>query len=221
MLSSSQREFYNSATMTYAAALSASAAAQAYLTKRGLSQASAQSFQLGVVESPLTGHEQYQGRLAIPYLTRSGACGMAFRCIAHEDCKAVKCPKYMWPSGFSRRMFNTSALDTPSSFIAICEGEIDTMTAVQAGIPAVGIPGAEAWQGFWARVLKGYDTVFVLADNDDSGVGKKMAEKISRDVPQARTVLMPEGHDVNSFALENGSDALRARIGLDSTYTLD
>ncbi|WP_051966968.1 toprim domain-containing protein [Kitasatospora mediocidica] len=199
---------------TYAAALPSNAAAVSYLTKRGLSEGSAQSFKLGVVESPFPGHEQYLGRLVVPYLTLGGVCGASFRCIAHEDCKGIHNDKYLWPAGFSRRMFNTPALDIDSPFIAICEGEMDTITTQQAGIPAVGIPGAKAWQSFWGRCFKGYETVYILADHDDDGSSQEMAEKISRSVPTARTILMPEGHDVNSFVLENGPEALRLKMGV-------
>lgn len=214
MPSNSLKEFYHSATTAYAAALESNAAAQAYLTKRGLSQDSARSFRLGVVESPFPGHEQYAGRLVVPYLTLGGVCGAAFRCISHDDCKGIHNDKYLWPSGFGRRMFNTPALDIDSPVIAICEGEMDTMTATQAGIPAVGIPGAKAWQGFWGRCFKGYDSVLILTDNDDDGAGQQMAEKILRSVPAARTVLMPEGHDVSSFVLEQGPEALTKKLGL-------
>jgi DNA primase len=108
-------------------------------------------------------------------------------------------------------MFNTPALDVPSSFICICEGELDAVTASACALPAVAIPGVQNWQPFWALPFEGYDVVYVLRDDDDAGLG--MADKICRDVPQARPVCMTGG-DVNSFVLENGPDALRARIGV-------
>lgn len=214
MPSNSLKELYNSATETYAAALASNASAVAYLTKRGLSEDSARSFRLGVVDNPYPGHERFVGRLVVPYQTLGGVCGASFRCIAHEQCKGIHDDKYQWPSGLSRRMFNTPALDIDSPYIAICEGEMDAMTAQQAGIPAVGIPGVKAWKDFWARCFRGYDTVFILADHDDSGEGQEMAEKVSRSLAGARTILMPEGHDVNSFVLEQGREALRKRLGI-------
>lgn len=210
MLSDSLKTFYRSAAATYAAALTKSDTALTYLAKRGLSEGSATSFQLGYVESPLTGHEQYAGRLAIPYLTRSGVCGIAFRCIEHDDCKPVHKDKYLWPSGLDRRIYNTPAFDVPSPHIAICEGEIDAMTAHQEVMPAVGIPGADAFKEWWALPFLGYDTVYVLTDDDDAG--HALGQKICRYIPQARPVVMPP--DVNSFYLAEGSDALRARIGI-------
>lgn len=214
MLSSSLIEFYSSATADYAAALPSHEGAVAYLRKRGLSEDSARSFQIGVVASPYPSHEQYSGRLVIPYRTRAGVTGASFRCISHEDCKGIHNDKYQWPAGIGRRMFNTPALDIDSPFIAICEGEMDAITANQAGIPAVGIPGVKAWQKWWARCFRGYDTVFVLADADDSGEGQDLAAKIESHVSAARTILMPQGHDVNSFVLQNGPDALRSKLGL-------
>jgi DNA primase len=215
--SSSLKELYTSATEAYAASLMSNAAAVSYLKKRGLSEDSARSFRLGVVESPFPGHEQYVGRLVVPYQTLAGVCGASFRCIIHDDCKPIHSDKYLWPSGITRRMFNTPALDIDSPFIAICEGEIDTITASQAGVPAVGIPGAKAWQKFWGRCFGGYDTVFVLTDHDDDGSGKALAEKVSQSVPAARTVMMPEGHDVNSFVLEQGSEALMKKLGISTS----
>lgn len=133
--------------------------------------------------------------------------------MADHDCKAEKCPKYLWPS-IDRRMFNTPALDLPSDYIAVCEGEIDAITASQCGLPAVGIPGVSSWQDWWSSPLAGYDAVYVLTDHDDSGAGAGLARKISMSLPQARTVMMPEGHDVNSLVLSEGTEALRALIGL-------
>lgn len=212
--SSSLREFYTSATDAYAAALMSNGAAVSYLKKRGLSEDSARSFKLGVVESPFPGHEQYVGRLVVPYQTLAGVCGASFRCIAHEDCKPIHNDKYQWPAGLTRRMFNTPALDIDSPVIAVCEGEMDAMTAQQAGIPAVGIPGVKAWQKFWARCLMGYATVYILADHDDSGEGQEMAQTIAQSVSTARIVTMPEGHDVNSFVLEQGPQALMKKLGI-------
>lgn len=212
--SKSQKDFLGSAAAQYAADLAVHGAAQAWLMKRALSEASARSFQLGVVANPLPSHEQYRGRLAIPYLTLSGVCGMAFRCLESHDCKeAHGGTKYLYSKGDSRRMFNTPALDTQSPWIAICEGEMDTIAATQAGVPAVGVPGVTNWQRYWARCFKGFDTVYILADADDVGQGSEMAKKIESHVPQARTILMPQGHDVNSLIIEQGPEALIARIG--------
>jgi hypothetical protein len=58
----------------------------------------------------------------------------------------------------------------------------------------------------------GYQHVYILADNDDKGQGATFAEKVAASVPNSRIVLMPAGHDVNSFYAVNGEGSVRARI---------
>ncbi len=56
---------------------------------------------LGVVAEPEVGHEQYQGRLAIPYVTKSGVVDLRFRSLN----PAVE-PKYMGLTGADTKMYN-------------------------------------------------------------------------------------------------------------------
>lgn len=182
--------------------------AVAYLKSRGMLWASVQYFKLGVVDDPLPGHEKYRGRLAIPYITRSGVVSMRFRAIPPDDSPA----KYLSLPGDPPRLFNPLDLDRREPFVCITEGEFDAITAHQAGLPAVGVPGVQAWGSFWPRMFDGYETVYILADNDDKGQGAAFAEKVASQVPNSRVVLMPEGHDVNSYVLAEGPDALIARL---------
>lgn len=110
-------------------------------------------------------------------------------------------------------MYNVGVLTSTQDVIAICEGEFDTMSAQQAGIPAVGIPGANSWNHVFARAFK-FRKVVILADNDDHGEGMKFAEQVQADVRGARIVLMDAGHDVNSFMVEYGEEALRDKVGI-------
>jgi DNA primase len=91
---------------------------------------------------------------------------------------------------------------------------MDCMTLVQAGIPAVGIPGASAWKPHYELLFEGYTTVLICADNDDTGAGRKFAAKIAKNVPGPEVVLMPEGHDVNSLYCEVGRTGLREFLGV-------
>lgn len=179
-----------------------------YLKSRALRWASVQSFKLGYVENPLPGHEKYQGRLAIPYLTRSGVVKMRFRAIPPNAGGA----KYLDVAGAIPRIFNTGDLDRHEPYVCITEGEIDCITAHQAGLPAVGIPGVEGWQPWYALIFGGYEAVYILADNDDSGQGAAFAERVAAQIENARVVLMPEGHDVNSLVTAEGSAALIEKV---------
>ena len=66
--STSQRESLTRAAKYYHSAI---LEAEDYLVERGITQEAAVKARLGVVLDPLTGHEAYEGRLAIPYVTRS------------------------------------------------------------------------------------------------------------------------------------------------------
>ena len=65
----SQRELLTRAAKYYYHAIDQ---AEDYLEERGIPLELARQARLGVVVDPFTGHENYQGRLSIPYITRSG-----------------------------------------------------------------------------------------------------------------------------------------------------
>lgn len=205
-----QRQFLESATETYYRSLPGSPAAEYLEKERGLSGDSAMRFRLGYVAEPLVGHEYLSGRLAIPYLTRSGVVSLKFRRLGEMDG-----PKYLYASGtVAKRIFNPNALFDDRPFICICEGELDAITAEQCGLPAVGIAGVDNWQPYFARVFAGYEDVFLLGDNDDKGQGENFAHALAKLVPNSKVVLMPDGHDVNSLVLEQGPEALLRKVGI-------
>jgi DNA primase len=213
------KKFLGQASEAYYHSVKDEPDAIAYLKRRGISGASAQLFRLGVVTNPLPGHEPYRGRLCIPYLTRAGVVSLRFRCIGTEhpdieDCKDVPGhPKYLGLPGDTLRLFNPEALHKSTDHLVITEGEIDAITAVQAGLPAVGLPGVSALREYTPRMLKGYDRVYVLADNDDKGQGGEFSQRVAELVDNARVVFMPPGDDVNSFVCREGPDALLEKIG--------
>ncbi|MFF0481082.1 toprim domain-containing protein [Streptomyces sp. NPDC004435] len=185
-----------------------------YLKSRGLSEDNAASFRLGYVESPLPGHESARGMIAIPYITRSGVTTIRFRRLGDGDG-----PKYRSVPGDPPRIYNANALLAPSRYIALCEGEFDTIAAHLAGyearpgglpglLPAVGVGGVSAFKSYFARCFKGYEAVFMLADADDKGQGMEFADKLAGQIKNLRICPMPAGHDVNTFILEFGPDAL-------------
>ncbi|MFI8237629.1 toprim domain-containing protein [Streptomyces sp. NPDC085866] len=206
-----QKSFLEEATGRYEAALTRNPAAVAYLKKRGLSEDNAAFYRLGYVESPLPGHETARGMLSVPYLTRSGVVTVRFRRLGDGDG-----PKYRSVPGDPPRIYNANALLIPSDHVAICEGEFDAIAATLAGIPAVGIAGVSAWKSYFARAFKGYRAVFILADQDDKGQGMEFAEKVAEQIKNARISPMPAGHDVNSYVLANGPEALLAQLEINA-----
>jgi DNA primase len=199
----------------YEKELTSHALALTYLGKRGLTNETIHSFRLGVVENPLqeSGHDFMTGRISIPYITQTGIVQMRFRAIPFTGIPGdpEPSPKIKGESGVGTTIYNAIQLLSDSEVICVCEGEFDTISAVQAGLPAIGIPGANAWQSVYGRALR-YRKVVVLADNDDHGEGLKFAKTVQQDVRGSRIKLMPEGMDVNSFLVAHGEDKLKEYV---------
>jgi DNA primase len=163
-------------------------------------------FRLGFVANPETGHEIYQGKLAIPYITPSGVIDIRFRSLNNESG-----PKYLSRPGATTHIYNIGALTQDSSMLVVCEGEIDTIIATQVGFTAVGLPGANNWKPYYSRVLDGWDKIMLFCDGDNAG--REMAKTISRELDNVFPVFMPDNQDVNDVFLTEGADGLRRRVG--------
>lgn len=216
-LSESHRQFLREAMEKYHASFPASAA-EDYLASRGLNFPSIRqevdNFKLGYVADPLPGHEMFRGFLAIPYLRRSeshqgAVVSIRFRCIEDHEHKGHG--KYMTVAGDRPRLFNTLALLRKSATISITEGELDAITAQVCGLPAVGVPGAAAWQPWFREPFLGYREVFILSDGDDAGM--TFANTVASSLPNSKIIPMPPGEDVNSFVQKNTPHALVERAG--------
>ncbi len=207
MPSNSLRKSLESATKRYENDVESAAS---YLSQRGIGKEAAARFRLGVVKSPVKGHEGYYGRLAIPYLTPTGVTTFRFRCLREHNCKIEGCPKYLGIDGHEPRLYNVNALFQDSDHLAIVEGELDTLTVQLAGVPAVGYQGVDAWKPEFCRAI-GYDypDIIVPADtDDDEGQGRRAAKYIAR-MFGGRVVPWPDGFDANSLAQSNGLKAVK------------
>lgn len=203
-LSKSQRELLAKATQNYEGSLSE---ALPYLASRGITEATARTFRLGFVTNPETGHELYQGKLAIPYLTPSGVIDIRFRSL-----NADSGPKYLSRPGASTHIYNIQALTQDTGMLVVCEGEIDTIIASQVGFTAVGLPGANNWKPYYSRVLDGWEKIMLFCDGDNAG--REMAKTISRELDNVFPVFMPDNQDVNDVFLSEGAEGLRKRVGV-------
>ena len=212
-LTKSQREFLDEATLVYEEEFLDSPAAE-YIASRGLDPVQAQRmFHLGHVSDPLPSHERFRGMLAIPYLAKSGTVGIKFRRLDDGT------PKYLATENSRVRLFNVLDSLTNSSQVLIVEGEMDTITAKLAGVPAVvGVAGANNWKSHFARVLDGFDEVLICVDNDlknDSvNAGQVLAGKILREIPHARNIIIPSGMDINDVYCVQGHEGLLSTLGV-------
>jgi DNA primase len=203
-LSKSQRELLAKATENYERNLGE---ALPYLLSRGITEETARMFRLGFVKNPETGHELYQGKLSIPYLTPAGVIDIRFRSLSNDSG-----PKYLSRPGASTHIYNIGALSRDNGMLVVCEGEIDTIIATQVGFIAVGLPGANNWKQFYSRVLDGWDKIMLFCDGDNAG--REMAKTISRELDNVFPVFMPDNQDVNDVFLAEGAEGLRRRVGV-------
>jgi DNA primase len=182
------------------------------LAARGISELVAAKFQLGTVTEPHNGHEMHEGWLSIPYITASGSCvGFKFRRI--DDGK----PKYGSPTGQKAHLYNVCDITIDSPHIVVCEGELDAViTSGVLGIPAVGVPGVAAWKPHFPKLFNGYETIYVVGDNDikedGSNPGAEFAKRVANEVMNSVIVTLPPGMDINDYYLAHGADATRALL---------
>jgi DNA primase len=116
----------------------------------------------------------------------------------------------MTVAGDRPRLFNTKALLAPSNYVVVTEGELDAVTLEDMGVPAVGVPGAQAWQAHFREPFLGYRKVIVVADGDDAGLS--FAQSIAKTLSNASVIVMPAGEDVNSLVQKEGPDEVLRRL---------
>lgn len=192
--------------------------AKVYLHSRGIGDAAIDKFKLGFDGS----------RLTIPYLTPVGAWYVKRRCIAAHDCKAVNCDKYLYAAGAEVRLFNAQTLRTATAVVAV-EGELDAITGEMCGVPHVGVPGVKMWKQnskSWIHCFDSVDEFVFVADGDEPqpgrkvGVGEELGQAVVADIRKAypdmivRLIVLPAGHDANSYVLQFGRAAYLEKIGL-------
>ena len=211
MLSQGQEKLLQEAAHRYAQAISDEALA--YLAGRGISEETAARYRLGTITDPIEGHQGYEGWISIPYFTALEYCvGFKFRRL--DDGK----PKYGSPIGQKTHLFNVTATMSPTKNIVICEGEFDAIIMDAAvGIPAVGIPGVAAWKPFYPKLFNGFDTVYIVGDNDikedGSNPGAEFSRRVAGEVTNSQIVQLPPGMDITDFYLANGKEATANLVG--------
>lgn len=207
MLTRKQRESLEKVTLD---AMENIHLAEEYLAGRGIDLDLARSNGLGVILDPPQGQEHLKGRLSIPYMTDSGPVNLNARCIQNHECKDIdRHAKYKNWTGAGFNLYGVQNLDRAGDWIAISEGELDAIILNKCGIPAVGVAGVDKWEPFWKNIFEDYSRVYLFHDADTAGekMGKLFAGELG-----AISIRLPDGHDVTSFYLEYGRDALRGKI---------
>ena len=195
------------AAQRYAQAISPEALA--VLDARGISEVVAAKYQIGTITEPINGHEMYEGWISIPYITAGGSCvGFKFRRLDEGK------PKYGSPTGQKAHLYNVADITIMKPYIVVCEGELDTVIVSGVlGIPAVGVPGVAAWKSHFPKLFGGYETVYVVGDNDvkedGSNPGAEFSKRVANEVMNSTIVTLPPNMDINDYYLAHGASATR------------
>lgn len=138
----------------------------------------------------------YRHRLLFPYFDRAGkAVYMQARTVEPE----VK-PKELSMSGPIPLPYNVRLLDEAPGHVYLCEGVIDTLTLLEQGFPAVGVPGAANFKPAWAPLFRN-KTVHVAFDPDapgEAGAARAIDLLHAEDV-EAKRFTPPKGMDLNDW----------------------
>lgn len=127
--------------------------------------------------------ECFSDHITIPYMTAGNVVTIRGRAWPYS--KDDKRPKYKTIPGSEARLFN-SDFTWHEKELVICEGEADAMVLEQLGLPAVGVPGAAAWQDSWDGYLADARRLYVVFDRDPAGArgAAKLEEKFGSKVRQ-------------------------------------
>ena len=137
--------------------------------------------------------DSYNGKPAvrIPYFDRDGSdlpfklrltLGRGHGTPFHWPTRTVLVPYGLWRLDDAIR----------AGYVLVVEGESDCHTLWHAGLPALGIPGANTWNEDWAAHLDGIDRIYVLIEPDRGGEAVREWLSESRIRERAYTVTL--GH---------------------------
>ena len=207
MALNAQSKLLLEAAQRYAQAISPEALA--VLDARGISEVIAAKYQIGTITEPINGHEMYEGWISIPYITAGGSCvGFKFRRLDEGK------PKYGSPTGQKAHLYNVADITIMKPYVVVCEGELDTVIVSGVlDIPAVGVPGVAAWKSHFPKLFGGYETVYVVGDNDvkedGSNPGAEFSKRVANEVMNSTIVTLPPNMDINDYYLAYGAEATR------------
>jgi hypothetical protein len=143
-----------------------------------------------------------RGRVTIP--VRDDTCRLV-GLLRYQPWPQPGEPKILAIAGSRRALLPHPAAE-PSTHVLLVEGEPDMIAARSHGLPAIAVPGVDAWRSDWAELLAGRE-VTVIMDCDERG--RAAAAAIESDLSSHCAVrvldLAPQrndGYDVTDWLLQ-------------------
>lgn len=177
-----------------------------FLDRRGLNNGTVKKFEIGHNGNAFT----------IPIRDQSGVLAN----IRYYDMMAPRGRRKIWSEagwGSPPRLFPFSAVESSSSEIVICEGELDCLVLIQNGFNAVTrTAGADTWDRSWNKYFAG-KTVYLCNDRDRKGAeaNVKISHALKKHAKEIRIIHLPfrmqpkRGKDVTDFFAEHTVEEFR------------
>lgn len=142
----------------------------------------------------------YRHTLLLPYFDHGEPVYLQARALDPEVT-----PKELSLAGPIRLPYNAHLLDGTPGRLYLCEGVIDTLTLLEAGFPAVGVPGAANFKPSWVERFR-EKNVFVAFDADAAGEAgaAKVIALLAKSGVEAHRLRIPPGKDINDWMKSGG-----------------
>jgi len=136
----------------------------------------------------------YKHPLLIPYFLNGQILFFQARAI-----DTAVTPKELNPTGPIRLPYNIDNVRN-APVVYLCEGVIDTLTLVEQGFPAVGVPGAGNFKKEWVSYFEG-KRIFSVFDGDSAGRSgnERIKEMMAQHNIPFSVIPIPNGKDINDL----------------------
>lgn len=179
----------------------------AFFAERALDHSTVARFGLGYTGSLGRGRVQDLRRcLVLPYEDGLGRV----RQLRYRPLYPTAGAKYLSERDAPVNLFAVRAIDNP--VVHIVEGEIDTMSAWQAGFRACGLPGANNFKDEWKYLFRAPHVERVVLALDPDKTGREAAKYVYgllAGVVDVAIARFPKDKDVNDLLREGGEDAVK------------
>ncbi len=141
--------------------------------------------------------------LILPYIRDSKVAFLQAHCMDSD-----KSPRYLRPREAAPFLYNIDVLHTlaDADQVFLVEGIIDCLTLEDRGYHAVATPSISNFKPEWVNDFRGLETYLVHSGEEAAErAASAIAVVFAKADLAVRAIVLPRGHDVNSFFAEGGT----------------